>query len=179
MNQTETEATADALLALVDQMVRDTGHGRAPHAALDSSLERDLGLDSLARVELVLRVERAFNVSLPERALYTAETPRDLLRLVHGSQGVRRVGPEKDIRSLVQAEPGAVACAAETLLDALDWHAARHPEIGRAHVYAETGEEELSYTAIRRGAAAHARRLAGHGLQPGQTLAIMRHSGRD
>ena len=181
MNQIETEATAGAgtLIAVVEQMVRDTGHSRAIQVALDSSLERDLGLDSLARVELVLRVERAFNVSLPERALYTAETPRDLLRLVHGSQGVRRVGPEKDIRSLVQAEPGSVACEAQTLLDALDWHVARHPDRLQVHLYAETGEEELSYAAIRRGAAAHASRLAAHGLQPGQTVAIMLPTGRD
>ena len=179
MNHTEAEASADALLAVVDQLVRDTRHGRAVHTALDSSLERDLGLDSLARVELVLRVERAFNVSLPERALYAAETPRDLLRLVHGSQGVRRIEPEKSIRSLVQAEPGAVACAAETLLDALDWHAARHPHRLQVHLHAESGEEELSYAAIRRGAAAHASRLAAHGLQPGQTVAIMLPTGRD
>jgi len=181
MNQTETEAkaSADALIAVVEQMVRDTGHGRAPHAALDSSLERDLGLDSLARVELVLRVERAFNVSLPERALYTAETPRDLLRLVQGSHGVPRAEPEKHIRSLVQAEPGAAAYEAQTLLDALDWHVARHPDRLQVHLYAENGEEEISYAAIRRGAAACASRLAGHGLQPGQTVAIMLPTGRD
>jgi acyl carrier protein len=44
---------------------------------LDSSLERDLGLDSLARVELVLRLEREFGASLAEQALAAAETPRD------------------------------------------------------------------------------------------------------
>jgi acyl carrier protein len=181
MNQTETEAKAgaDALIDVVEQMMRDTGHGRAPHAALDSSLERDLGLDSLARVELVLRVERAFDVSLPERALYTAETPRDLLRLILGSHGVHRAEPEKGIRSLVQAEPGAAACEAQTLLDALDWHVARHPDRLQVHLYAENGEEEISYAAIRRGAAACANRLAGHGLQPGQTVAIMLPTGRD
>ncbi|MFH1044021.1 MAG: AMP-binding protein [Pseudomonadota bacterium] len=181
MNQIETEATAsaDALLAVVEQLVRDTGHTRAMHIALDSSLERELGLDSLARVELVLRIERAFDLSLPERALYAAETPRDLLRLVHGSQGVRRVEPEKDIRSLVQAESGAIACQAETLLAALDWHAETHPERLQVHLYTETGEEELSYVAIRRGAAGCASSLAGHGLQPGQTVAIMLPTGRD
>ena len=121
MNQTESNAaaSADALITVVEQMVRDTRHGREAQVALDSSLERDLGLDSLARVELVLRIERAFDVSLPEHALYAAETPRDLLRLIHGSAGVRRAEPEKRVRSLVQAEPGAAACAAETLLDAL------------------------------------------------------------
>ncbi len=181
MNPTETEATASAekLISVIEQMVRDTRRGQVVHAALDSSLERDLGLDSLARVELVLRVERAFDVNLPEHALYAAETPRDLLRLVHGSQGVRRAEPEKGIRSLVQAEPGALACDAQTLLDALTWHADRHPERLQVHLYTESGEEELSYAAIQRGAAAYASRLCAHGLQPGQTAAIMLPTGRD
>src|SRR5688572_4904034 len=47
---------------------------------LDSSLERDLGLDSLGRVELLARMEKAFGVRLPEAVLGTAETPRDLLQ---------------------------------------------------------------------------------------------------
>jgi acyl carrier protein len=181
MNQLQTEASAraDTLIAVVEQMARDTGHSRATRVALDSSLERDLGLDSLARVELALRLERTFDVSLPERALYAAESPRDLLRLVDSSQGVRRVEPEKGIRSLVQAEPGAVACAAQTLLEALDWHAARHPERVQVHLYAETGEEQLSYATIRHRAAACASRLAAQGLQAGETVAIMLPTGRD
>ncbi len=181
MNHTETEGTASAaaLIRVIDQMVRDTRRGQAVHAALDSSLERDLGLDSLARVELALRLERALGVSLPEHALYAAETPRDLLRLVHASQGLRRAGPEKGIRSLVQEGPGALACAAETLPDALAWHAARHPERLQVHLYTESGEEEFSYAAIHRGAAAYASRLAALGLQPGQTAAIMLPTGRD
>ena len=36
------------------------------HLALDASLERDFGLDSLARVELAARIERAF-VSMASR----------------------------------------------------------------------------------------------------------------
>ena len=181
MDQTENETAASAarLIAVVEQMVLDTRHGRIVHVALDSSLERDLALDSLARVELVLRVERAFDVSLPEHALYAAETPRDLLRLVHASQGVRRAEPEKGIYSLVQAEPGVAGCEAETLLDALEWHAARHPDRLQVHLYGESGEEELSYGAIRRGAARCASRLAAHGLQPGQAVAIMLPTGRD
>ena len=181
MSQTETEApaNADALIAVVEQMVRDTRRSQAAQAALDSSFERDLGLDSLARVELVLRVERAFDISLPEHALYAAETPRDLLRLVHARLGVARAEPEKRIRSLVQADTSTNQCAAETLLDALAWHTDRHPERLQVHLYGDAGELELDYAAIRSGAAACASRLAAHGLQPGQTVAIMLPTGRD
>ena len=38
---------------------------------LDSLLDRELGFDSLSRVELLARTERAFDVSLTERALAT------------------------------------------------------------------------------------------------------------
>ena len=181
MNQTENEAAAlsDTLIAVIEQMVRDTRHGQPVHATLDSSFERDLGLDSLARVELVLRVERTFDLSLPEHALYAAETPRDLLRLVQGSRGMRRAEPEKGIRSLVQTAAHSVACTAETLLDALIWHADTHPDRLQVHLYGESGEEELSYGAIRAAAAACASRLSAHGLQPGQTVAIMLPTGRD
>ena len=48
-------------------------------AGLNSSLERDWGFDSLSRAELLLRVERAFSVRLPERLLGEAETLEDLL----------------------------------------------------------------------------------------------------
>src|SRR5436853_7602419 len=49
---------------------------------LDSSLERDLGLDSLGRVELLGRLEKAFGVHLAEQVLASSETPRDLLQAV-------------------------------------------------------------------------------------------------
>ena len=181
MSQTETEvaASSDALIAVVGQMVHDTRHGKALHIDLDSSFERDLGLDSLARVELILRVERAFDLSLPEHALYAAETPRDLLRLMQSSLGVQRAEPEKSIRSLVQAEPGSIGCEAQTLTDALIWHSDRHPERLQVHLYGDESEQELSYAGVRNGAAACASRLANHGLQPGQTVAIMLPTGRD
>jgi hypothetical protein len=46
---------------------------------LNSSLDRDWGFDSLSRAELLLRVERAFSIHLPEQLLSEAETLNDLL----------------------------------------------------------------------------------------------------
>ena len=72
------------LLAVVERTLRDL-HADAPVAlrvTLDSSLDRDLALDSLARMELLLRIERAFGVDLPEDTLARAETVRDLLSAV-------------------------------------------------------------------------------------------------
>ena len=74
------------------------------YVALDSSLERDLGLDSLARVELVLRLEREFATSLPEQALASSETPRDLLRFLLASSGQAPHVADRTVASLVQSE---------------------------------------------------------------------------
>ena len=52
---------------------------RALRVRPDSSLERDLGIDSLARVELILRLEREFGVRPAQDAVMEAETPTDPL----------------------------------------------------------------------------------------------------
>ena len=63
------DTEANRLLGVVAAVAREARPNVEAYVALDSSLERDLGLDSLARVEVVLRIEREFAVSLPEQAL--------------------------------------------------------------------------------------------------------------
>ncbi len=81
--------TVPALLALVEatlRLVHADAPGRPP-VTLDSVLDRDLALDSLSRMELLLRVERAFGVSLPEQTLQRAETVADLLLAAQQAAG--------------------------------------------------------------------------------------------
>src|SRR5580765_6203463 len=98
------EIDPQRLLAIIAQVAREA-HPRAdPQPTLDSSLERELALDSLARVELVLRLEREFAASLPERALASSETPRDLLRFILASAGQAPQSADRTVASLVQSE---------------------------------------------------------------------------
>jgi acyl carrier protein len=100
----DASATPVRLLAAVATLVRETRPGAAPDITLDSSLDTDLGLDSLARVELVLRLEKAFAVALPEHALATSETPRDLLRFVLAGSGRATHDADASVASLVQGD---------------------------------------------------------------------------
>ncbi len=176
---------ADLLLDLVRRLTREL-HPQAvtlPEITLDSLLDRDLGLDSLARVELLNRIEDTFRLRLPEQVLAGAETPRDLLR--HLDRGDRR--PEPVVRPGpgpapvgMETEQGDLAPhAATTLPEVLAAHAAARPD--RLHLLLETrdGDEPLTYRDLDHAARSMAAGLQRHGLQAGETVAIMLPTGLD
>jgi acyl carrier protein len=175
--KTDVEA---ALLAIVRQTWADL-HRRAPtqlRITLNSSFDRDLGLDSLARVELLLRVEKAFGVRLPEEVLEQAETPRDLL---HALRAAGELLTPAAIPVVQTAAPGdAVAPAPEsiaTLVEALEWHAQRHPDRVQL-IYAEdfsghAPETRVTYAQMLERAERVAAGLQARGLGLQQTVAIM------
>ena len=55
-------------------------HQASKTVSLQSSMERDLGLGSLERVELLVRLEARFNTRLPDEVAQLAETPSDWVR---------------------------------------------------------------------------------------------------
>jgi len=59
------------LTALVRDLVRELHPQRSRFIEIEPSsrIEHDLGIDSLARTELILRIERAFHVRLPAQAI--------------------------------------------------------------------------------------------------------------
>ncbi|MDX1997715.1 MAG: acyl carrier protein, partial [Thermoanaerobaculia bacterium] len=69
------------LLSTVDAFVAELG-GRRGAAGAGSDLERDLGLGSLERIELLTRIERDFGVTLPDAAVREARTPEALVQAV-------------------------------------------------------------------------------------------------
>lgn len=180
IRENEASRSNDAEAKVLDVTRRLVAELRSRPAAareitLDSLLDRELGFDSLGRVELLARIERAFDVSLTERALAAVETPRDLLRAVQAARpGHPPLTPAPPQPSLPPGATDIPTAEVNTLPAVLDWHVRAHP--ARPHIYliAETGkEEEISYAVLQQRADAVAAGLRKRDLLPGQTVAIM------
>lgn len=76
------EAELCQLVRRVQQDLHPDEAFTAADVTLSSSLDRDLGFDSLSRMELLLRIEAATGLGLPEDTLETAETLADLWQAV-------------------------------------------------------------------------------------------------
>jgi 1-acyl-sn-glycerol-3-phosphate acyltransferase len=153
---------------------------RALSVTLDSSLERDLGLDSLARVELLARLEARLHVALPESVLAAAETPRDLLSALAGAQEPHAAGPVMPTSSpapLREAEPAPMTV--QTLIEMLVWHAQHHPDRPHVRVLQETEDETLTCSELSREAQSVAAGLQAHGIGPGESVVLMLPTSRD
>jgi len=69
------------LLAVIRQLVGEVHpHWKNLHFSPHTLLEQELGLDSMARMELHVRIEQTLNVSLPEGSAVCSATPNDLMQ---------------------------------------------------------------------------------------------------
>lgn len=170
----ETEFTVP-LLQVVRSLLEEIQAGAAPQIInLDSSLEKDLGLDSLARVELLARIERHFGLALPERVFAEAETPRDLLREL--TKASTHKAPTKPV---IISPPESTSeiilpVQAQTLVDVLDWHVQAHSQRPHIQFHSDNSDgQSLNYQMLLDGAQNLASGLQALGVEPGQTVAIM------
>ena len=169
---------AHRLVALIGKLVAELRPGASPMVGLDSRLDKDLGLDSLARVELLSRVEQTFAIRLGEDLLSTAETPRDLLDAVLGG-GAVVVEPSGHLRRVALDGIGAdYPDSATTLVDILLWHEQHHP--ARPHVLFQrtaTDIDSLTYGELLSSARQVAGGLRARGVRPGDFVALMLPTG--
>jgi 1-acyl-sn-glycerol-3-phosphate acyltransferase len=171
-------AIQEKVLEVVRALAAETGGSRAARAASpEASLERDLGLGSLERVELLLRLEAAFGRRLGESAL-AIDTPAGLAHALADESADAPVfcgAPES-----AALAPAAVLPAARTVHEALWTRAQAEPS--RPHVYLreEDGAEHVvTYGRLLSAAAAVAGGLRERGIRHGDTVALMLPTGFD
>jgi 1-acyl-sn-glycerol-3-phosphate acyltransferase len=164
------------VIALVAALVRELHPQRMRFidVRLASRIERDLGIDSLARTELILRIERAFRVRLPAQTIGEAETVHDLVRaLEQAGPALRRAALEMPSGPALPSVPAA--SEARTLIEVLEWHAAQHPD--RLHLTVLQDEAtvlgSLTYAELAVRARAIARGLIARDVAPGDRVALM------
>ena len=141
---------------------------------LDTPLDSGLGLDSLTRVEFLARIEKHFDVSLPQSAFSNVATPRELLREIVNAGSDRHGLPDETIASLTLGTTGATPGQARTLLDVLDWHLQSHPDRPHIRFHNDSGTgETITYRQLDNQARSIAAALQSKGVVPGQAVAIM------
>lgn len=192
-----TESVESQTLEIVRQLLRELGAtGGLEELALrgtKSHLERELGLGSLERVELMLRLGSAFGIRLPDRVMAEANTVDDAMEAVRREQaaedhtaavGVRET-PEHAVPAPRPAPPTAApgapnsefelrVRAAETLTEIIRLRGLGEPERTHIHLYDEREQiHAISFGELYERALNVAGELRRRGLQPGETVAIM------
>ena len=184
MERVSQEQAAPVLLALVEEVSRELHPREARRRALDldAALDREAGIDSLGRVELLQRIERRFGVTLPAEQAVAAGTPRELMRLVLAAEPAPLRAPALPVVEQEQPREEGLGTPrqAETLPDVLRWHARAHPRAPYLHLLGD-GEavEVISFGALAEGAGRIAAGLSASGLQPGHSVGLMLPTGRE
>lgn len=169
------------LFALICDLVRELYPQRPKAVAVSRSsrLERDLGVDSLGRTELILRIERRFGVRLGIAAAGQAETAGDLLRALERACPAHTVPAETPALPPLPMAPAATE--ARTMVEALEWHAVRHPNRLHLTVLEDDGTPlaTMTYRELAESAREAAQGLIERDISPGDRVALMLPTGRD
>src|SRR4051812_28968528 len=173
----DTRSHEHDVIGLVRELVRELSPQRLKRGdvTLASRLDRDLGIDSLARTELILRIERTFRVRLAVTAVAEMESVRDLLKAVEHAAPGGHIARSPDVA--VQAAAALIAQPdhAVTLTEMLDWHAENHPD----HLHVTVLQDEnvalgtMSYRDLQTAARAVAQGLISRDIVPGDRVAMM------
>ncbi len=158
-------------------------------------LDRDLGLGSLERVELLARIDKAFGTSLPEQILSTADTLDDIIAALAEtsaapstrgpsiSWGIPRGTPWAPLRDRQAAPSDAKSTTpstAETWQEVLHYRARADGDRAHLILWEQDGEaERVSFGELYAGAQSAAAALTARGIRRGDAVALMLPTSRD
>ena len=161
------------VIEIVAGLVAELSGGAARRPALRDSLDRELGISSLERVELLLRLEQAFGVRLADSVMADAATPEDLVTAIR--QAVPADPEATPVRRRAPGGPASsVPTTARSLVETLYWHAERTPERVHLRLQQDDGvESPITYGELLAAAAAIGGGLQRLGVGAGDRVALM------
>jgi fatty-acyl-CoA synthase len=181
-------------LATVRQLLAELGNSRGLEdlcaRGTSAHLERELGLGSLERVELMLRLGNACGVRLPERVVAEANSVEDLVEAILredvDESELSKTAPDaafakSPVQSLVRGHSATLRPdlerkirAAESLTEIIRLRGLGEPGRAHIHLYEENDAlRTITFGELYARASEAAAELARRGLEPGQTVAIM------
>ena len=162
-----------AVLDTVRALLNELGSADASRkVSLRSSLDRDLGLGSLERVELLVRLEASLGVRFPEAAAQDSQTPGDWVRAALATGTGSRTTARWPIR---QPAREAAPAPTDSLTFAEVLRARAEQDPARVHIHLLDGDDgqDISHGRLLESSSRVAAGLVSSGLQPGETVAIM------
>jgi|SRR5579872_31275 len=178
-------ADEERLLDVVRALVSELGHQTALASVVPAAhLERELGLGSLERVELLLRIEQAFGVRLSDRVLAEADTVQDVISALSAADRVFASEPRPSVATRVpRISPDGIAeglPTAETFQNVLRYRG--RVDAAKTHLifFEDEGESAaLTFGELFAGAERVAADLIQRGIGRGDSVAIMLPTSRD
>ena len=184
--QLDVPGVRERVLEVVRGLLEELGsYGAVATLSVRSNFDRDLGLGSLERVELLTRLETMFGMRLPDTVAADANTPEDLIQAILKAPGTPAI-PEEEIAALrtsavatkMRREAAdSIVAKAETLVEVIR-HRGVH-DASRTHLIVieddDQGEHEhtLTFGELFSAAQKCGEELARRGVPPGGRVALM------
>ncbi len=172
----ETAERQAKVVEVVKELGAELNTGKPTPVSMSTHLEWDLGLASVERTELLVRLEKALGTSLSSNAVFGAVTVADLVNIVPGSGEAT----SRERLTLQAGEIPPYPTHVNTLMEALEYQALHQPD-RRTLFFHEDGEcvTEWSYPDLQQAAGRIAGGLVGQGVAPGDRVGIMLPTGTD
>ena len=167
------DLTERRVLGVVSELVSELRGASAGLVSLDDMLDRDLGIGSLERVELLVRLERAFGRRLADDVMVEAERPGDLVAALR-TNGQTTVSRSADERASPLSAAIGSPDRARSFVEALRWHVDATPNRQHVVLQEDDGRERpITYAELWEQAGRIAGALQARGIGRRATVALM------
>jgi fatty-acyl-CoA synthase len=167
------------LLLTTRQFLLKQPNKRALHlVSLDASLERQLGIDSLGKVELFHQIEKTLALQFSDETMGEADTLKDIAKAALTAKPSKKYTAQTLTLTLETLEINLHNIT--SLPDALIQYAVTEPD--RPHIYLpdeEGNETIITYGELLAAASGVAHNLVKRGIKPNDTVAIMLPTGAE